>query len=215
MMHIHYSEGDWDAAVAIAESFIGEVERGSAHYLAAAAYARRAEIRVARGEAGADDDAEAAVRFGYRVGDPQILYPALAVSAFVLYESGATARGADRGHELLELSAGTSKNNGLASTGFVPLAWLAVATDDAERYRRALEHMPDDVLWVKPAREILAGEPLRAADLLEEMGALSEEALTNMRSGEPAQVERALRFYRSVGAVRYVHECERALAATA
>ena len=47
------------------------------------------------------------------------------------------------------------------------------------------------------------------------MPARPEAAYTRMRSGEPAEVERALAFYRSVDAARYVHECEQLLAATA
>src|SRR5262249_38763897 len=69
--------------------------------------------------------------------------------------------------------------------------------------------------WVDASRAVLLHEPARAAEILAEMEAAPEEAFTRMRSGEPAQVDRALAFYRSVGAARYVRECEHALAATA
>jgi hypothetical protein len=69
--------------------------------------------------------------------------------------------------------------------------------------------------WIEAANAILTGEPVRAADILGGMGARPEEAFTRLRSGDPAQAARALEFYRSVDATRYVHECEQLLAATA
>jgi len=58
-------------------------------------------------------------------------------------------------------------------------------------------------------------EPVAAADLLGEIGALPQEAFTRLRSGDPAQVEKALAFYRSVGATRYIRVGETLLAASA
>ena len=50
---------------------------------------------------------------------------------------------------------------------------------------------------------------------LAEMGDVADEAYARLRSGNDDQVQRALAFYRSVGATRYIEEGEALLAATA
>ena len=62
---------------------------------------------------------------------------------------------------------------------------------------------------------ILDARYVDAADQLHEIGDQTDEAYARLRSGEPQQVERALDFFRSVGATRYIREAEALLAASA
>jgi hypothetical protein len=56
---------------------------------------------------------------------------------------------------------------------------------------------------------------VEASGIYDEIGARPEAAYSRLRSGVAADVAQALEFYRSVGAVRYIHEGEQLLAATA
>ena len=62
---------------------------------------------------------------------------------------------------------------------------------------------------------VLDGRYVDAAARLHEIGDLADEAYARLQSGEPREVERALAFYRSVGATRYIREAEALLAASA
>ena len=73
---------------------------------------------------------------------------------------------------------------------------------------------------------MLAGDLAAGADLLGEIGARTQEAFLRLRAAEQLveegrraeadeQLNRALAFYRSVGATRYVREGEALLAASA
>ena len=62
---------------------------------------------------------------------------------------------------------------------------------------------------------ILDARYVDAADQLHAIGDQTDEAYARLRSGEPQQVERALDFFRSVGATRYIREAEALLAASA
>src|SRR5262249_46323256 len=79
--------------------------------------------------------------------------------------------------------------------------------------------------WVRAAIAYAEGKPTKAADICAEMGAVSEEAFDRLaaarqladesRHGEAdEQLRRALGFYRSVGATRYLRESEVLLTAS-
>jgi hypothetical protein len=72
--------------------------------------------------------------------------------------------------------------------------------------KRALNHASGG-RWVRVADAILDGDAAGAADLLSEIGQRSAEAYARLRAGGP-QARRALDFYRSVGAVRYIRQAE-------
>jgi hypothetical protein len=80
--------------------------------------------------------------------------------------------------------------------------------------------------WARAAVAYARGEPGVAADILAETGAVTDEAYARLatarllleqghRGEAGAQLDRALEFYRSVGATRYVHEAETLFAASA
>ena len=93
------------------------------------------------------------------------------------------------------------------------LAWLAV---DLDR-RAAVESILEESIfphWTAVARAILADEPALAADLLAEIGERPRRPTPACAQAGP-QAGRALRFYESAGAVYYVREAQRLLAASA
>ena len=72
--------------------------------------------------------------------------------------------------------------------------------------------------WALAGKAFARGDPVGAADILGGIGAVASEAfcrLSAARDGDLAEREPALAFYRSVGATRYVRECELLLLASA
>ncbi len=80
--------------------------------------------------------------------------------------------------------------------------------------------------WVEAAAAICSGEFRRAADVLGDIGCRSGEAYARLRAAKQlvevgpraeadAELNRALVFYREVGATGYVREGEALLAASA
>src|SRR6266511_2369593 len=207
-----YWRGRWDEALQIADSFIGDAEAGSVHYMATQSYYHRAAIRLARGEESAVEDAERALEHARAAQDPQVVFPTLRFAAHVMQHAGESARAEEVWGELMQ--SWLEASDPLRHVGLAEAAWLAHDLGSEARFREGLSALTSTP-WIEAAKAIAAGEPTRAARILGEIGARPEEAFTRLRSGDPAQVERALVFYRSVGAVRYVREGEMLLAATA
>ena len=207
----YYWRGEWDEAIRLAETFIVEAESGLPQYLAAQAYYHRAEMRLARGEAGSVEDIECALTLAETARDPQVVYPTLSIAGHVFWTVGER----DRAEEMLArlADAGEARRPGLP-TGLCEVAWLASRFEVGERFLAILADSPETP-WVEAARAIAVGEPLSAAQILDRIGAGPEAAYARLHSGVPAEVEKALGFYRAVGAARFVHDCEQVLAATA
>ncbi|MBA3717357.1 MAG: hypothetical protein H0W87_03915, partial [Actinobacteria bacterium] len=206
-----YWRGEWDESVRVADSFIVDAEAGTVHYMSAQAYYHRAGIRLARGEAGALDDIERALELAEAAKDPQVVQPTRALAAHVFWTVGERERA---GNMLESLASSQGKPGAGLPAGLCELAWLASDLGVEAQFLDVLDTgLPTP--WIEAARSIAGGDPSRAAELFARIGARPEEALTRMRSGQPTEIEHALRFYRSVGASRYVHQCEQLLAATA
>jgi hypothetical protein len=210
-----YWRGEWDESVRLAESFIGEAESGSVHYLASQAYYHRSLIRLARGEGGVVEDIERALALAEAAGDPQVVYPTRTVATNIFWAVGERERAEGMVKSLAESLAEAPVQPGAGlPTGLCELAFLARELGYQERFLQLLAGGAANP-WIEAAMAIAAGEPARAAEILDRIGAKPEAAYARLRSGEPAEAERALAFYRSVGATRYIHECEQLLAATA
>ena len=69
--------------------------------------------------------------------------------------------------------------------------------------------------WNDAALAILDGELERVAELFVQIGSLPDEARARLCAGDPENVGKALAFYRSVGATRYIREGESLLVASA
>jgi hypothetical protein len=107
----------------------------------------------------------------------------------------------------------------------VQLALLAEGLGIVEDVRTTLAAQPD-TRYVMIARRIVDGDLLRAADELEETQSMPSAAdarvhaarslvAAGRRAEADEQLRRALDFYRSAGATRYVREAEQLLTATA
>ena len=97
---------------------------------------------------------------------------------------------------------------------FIDLAWALTDLGRGGEFERRAADSPLDSLALRRARD--RGRAFEAAaDVLAEMGDVADEAYARLRSGNDDQVRRALAFYRSVGATRYIEEGEALLAATA
>ncbi|MBA3384994.1 MAG: hypothetical protein H0T20_10130, partial [Actinobacteria bacterium] len=216
-----YSDGHWDEALAAADDFIAECEAGSSHYNHGQAYAIRARILLSR------DDAEEAlaaaarsVELGREVKDPQALRPALAVKLEVDLELGRTEEARRVAGELLSSLGKTEGDEGLMG--------LALAADElgiTDQVGPLVARVPD-TLWTQAIAAVAEGRLEQAATRLSEIGDRPNEAEVRLRlsaelatAGRRAEadehLQKALAFYRSVGATRYVRAGEALLAKSA
>jgi class 3 adenylate cyclase len=221
-----YLAGEWGDALERAESVIAEAEAGARFYQLAGMHALRGLIRLGRGDAdGAESDAELTVELVRPVKDPQALYPDLAMAAAIFLSVGNEARA---GQTLTEAVVGLRK---LHRLGFavieLPLqAWVAVTLGRASDLVEVIELEPFKSPWLRASLAVASRDFRAAADLIGGMGVVSHEAFFRLRAAEQLvdegrraeadeQLRRALAFFRSVGATRYVREGEALLAASA
>jgi tetratricopeptide (TPR) repeat protein len=223
---IPYHLGLWDDAFENADRFLESVEQGSPHYQTPAAYCFRALIRLGRGDSeGAVADAERALEVVESFRDPQIVQPTLGMTAHVFHGAGEEQRAAEvavdaieRLHELAQLA--------FAGVELHYVTWVASALGRAAEVSELAERDPVDSGWLRAVRAIAAGDLPGAAEIYDEMGALSAAAFYHLRAAEQLvaegrraeadeQLHAAMAFYRGVGATRYVREGEALLAASA
>ena len=214
-----YAVGDWESAVGLADEFIGECESGSPHVSEVWARTTRGAVRLARGEDdGALEDARSGLALARNAKDPQVLVPALALSARVHAELGRTSEARRFARELL------SQHGGFVFV-HVDLAWAAERLGIDAEMHTLLDTMHPS-LWLDSLRAVREREFERAAERFEEIGSIPDAALARLRAAEglvaekranaaDIQLDRALAFWRSVGATRYIREGEALLAATA
>jgi tetratricopeptide (TPR) repeat protein len=220
-----YVLGHWQEALDGADEFLAEVEGGSPHFAAPWCYKTRAQIRLGRDDVdGALADALRAHDLARIEGEAQNLYPTLAVCAHVSREAGDLDRSAVLADEvLLWLQAGS--RSGTIHDYLHILAWTLTALGRGPELIDVLAVRADS-LWVRAAALFAAGDLGAAADVCATMGAVTEEARDRLwlaellirqgrRNEADIELQRALDFYRSVGATRYIREGERLLAASA
>jgi class 3 adenylate cyclase/tetratricopeptide (TPR) repeat protein len=219
-----YAAGKWDEARARADTFIADIEAGRPHYLASQAYSGRGLIRLGRGEVDAAlADAEQARVVASGAADPQALFPTLARLAHICCELGDQARAASVAGEFL---AALQREHGVgyAISSAHELSWTLAAVGRGRELVDALNGIT--VPWARAAAAFAEGDPVGAAAICAETGAVAEEAYARLtaarmlieqgrRSEANDQLGRALAFYRSVGATRYVRQGEALLAASA
>ena len=216
--------GRWDESLQRLDEFIRECEAGSPHYMEGTARRERARIREARGDlVGALADYETALSLARAVNDPQELLPNLAAvsAAFEMRGRDDAARALAR--ELL----GVARANPQDAAYALSMDFLLT--------RVALEHEPE-------LREILGNAPfprwksldfacldrdfVRAADMWAEAGSPTWEARLRLRAAEElietgrraegdAELQKAIAFYRTVGATFFIQRGEQLLAKSA
>ena len=208
---MEYGFGNWGAALRSADEFLDEVEAGSPHYLEHAVRSVRARIRFAYGDtSGAFSDEARALEQARSLGDPQALEPVLAISAFFHAEMADRTIADQRLSETLELWRQDPEADFDPSDATFAALNLG-RTDEI----LAVAATVSTTRWLEAACAVANGDYERAADLYREIGFLPHEAYARLASGESAQVQRALEFYNSVGATRYVKQAKALLPASA
>ena len=201
-----YFAGRWDRAFETSTGFVDALPEGTAHYLEPDMRDVRALIQFARDRAAAArSDAERSVAISRRSGDPQTVAPSLCVSASLQVAEGLMNEAAEAFDQMIAY--GERLTSALSSSGSLPeFAWLALALGRVGEAEVLIDSAPS-TRWTAAAGAILAGDAIAAAVLLAEIGHKPAAAYACLRAGG-ANVHRALDFYRSVGATRYIREAE-------
>ncbi|MGZ8693119.1 MAG: ATP-binding protein, partial [Gaiellaceae bacterium] len=215
LLEFAFIAGDWDEAAGAADAFLRESER-TPHYLDASVLSVRAQIGLARGDlATALEDSERCLTLAREAKDGQLLHPALFRRASVLLHADRRREAEELVDELL-----------LDGSGFWPDAqpeapWLlgklerTIAESELTRGLRTP--------WLEALEAGFAGDWHRAAEIYAALPHPTAEAFARLRAAEAflaagrgaeadAQLERALEFYRAVGATQSVREAEALLA---
>jgi class 3 adenylate cyclase/tetratricopeptide (TPR) repeat protein len=221
-----YYLGRWDEATPALDALIAESEEGARQYMEAPCRDIRARVRVARGDiGGAIDDVSTMLELAGGIKDPQVVYPSRAAAARVFLDAE-RADDASSQVDALLVEIGTEGVQDLAGFWALQLAVVMEALGRGPEFLEGAGALGAPTPWLSAAKLWAEGEFERAADLLQEMGSLSDEAPARLRAAETLvaagrraeandQLGRALAFFRSVGATRYIREGEALLAASA
>ncbi|CAN5168254.1 hypothetical protein BH09ACT13_BH09ACT13_07180 [soil metagenome] len=213
------TSGAWEDGLRQADAFIADRGTGVSDYAELQVRRNRARARFARGDVdGALDDVAKALEAARTAKDPQVLIPTLGIAARVYAELGRDDEARLLAAELL----GQSKQ--AADWRLFDVVWVAERLGCSGELRQLIEQAPAQTRWSSVFLAVLAREYETAADLFLEIGALNFEADARLRAAEKLvaegrrleadeQLEKALAFYRSVGATRYISEGEALLAA--
>jgi hypothetical protein len=207
--------GEWTAALRLADEFIAECEAGSPHIYESAVRAGRAYIHLARDEVEAAlTDSEQAIAVARRSEIPNEVVSFLAAGARLCSQLGRHAQARALADELLGYDAEA------VAAGGLELAWVADHIGRSAQLRAKLDAAASIRPWFRQIADlVLAGDFATAADLAHDWGLFSIEAETRLRAAEKLselgrhdeankQLEKALAFYRTVGATRYIREAE-------
>ena len=216
LAYLDYLDGSWDSASQGADAFFASVG-DEAHYMEILARQIQGEIMMGRGETErALGESELALAFARNAKDPQVVYPMLAAHAHLLTLAGRRAEASPLADELMTL---------VPEREFHANRWavsLVFALDGLGRPRDAsavLTQLANPTLWRVAALAYLDGDRVGAADILGEMGNHTDEAYARLRAAEEGdgaeQRDRALAFYRGVGATAHVRRAEALLSASA
>lgn len=167
------------------------------------------------------EDIRRALDVGSAVKDPQALVQTLSHSTLVFVELGRLEEARTTAAELVELlPLGSVGTDVLGASEF---AWVTEMLDSAGAFRRALAAANLAAVWREPYEAVLNRDFEHAAELFAALGSV-DEGIARLKAGEKllaegrapeahAHLRRALAFYRSLGATRYVSQTEALLAA--
>jgi tetratricopeptide (TPR) repeat protein len=211
-----YHLGRWDEGLGYAEDLIASTET-TPHYMEGFARMVRAKIVLGRGGSeGVLTDLDRSLQLARDMKDPQVMYPLLAAAARSYAFLGHSGRAAATADELLRLLRERGQD-------WITDAWivdLAIALKWLGRESEVLDVIQAPTAWSDAALAYAKGEFDGAAKLLHEIGSLPDGAEARVRAAEAlsaegrreeaeAQLDRALAFYRDVGATALIAEAER------
>jgi class 3 adenylate cyclase len=209
--------GYWDDALRQFDAFIAECEAGSPHYLEARSRCDRARIREGRGDsAGALTDYERALALTQSMTDPQARLPGLASTVAGFELLGRTRDARKLAAELVGRIADPPAETGIVVA--FDFAYTRAAAEFEPELREALKNAPQRP-WTTLALTCFDREFVRAAEMWAEAGSPTWEARLRLRAAEELiqngrrveadeQAQKALAFYRTVGAAYYVDRLE-------
>ncbi|MGH3117854.1 MAG: AAA family ATPase [Gaiellales bacterium] len=218
-----YVRGTWEEARPLADELIAGFEERP-YFMEGACRQMRGSMRLAVGDnAGAQADATRAIELA-RVGkDPQNVLLALAFGARAFCRTDRKLAD-ELARELLAEWHTTAWN--VPEEWMIDLGAALVVVDRLDELLRAAERVRVRTPWLEAAIALGEGEFQRAAEIYDTVGHRPEAAYARLRSAESlvgqgrraeadAELERALAFWRSVGASAYISEGEALLAASA
>jgi predicted ATPase len=213
--------GDWDEALRLADEFVAECEVGSGQTLAHQVHSTRAAIYLGR------DDVEAAVA-EYRVAlelargcdSAMSLRRQLADNAEAYVELGQLQQARALADEVLR---GGDTVRSYWAWNVFSLGLVAEPLGVTDALLALLGSSEADSFEERVLRHLLVKDFGAAADMMAASGRPTREALLRLRVGRALidqgvvaeghmQLEKALAFYRSVGATRYIREANALLA---
>ena len=218
-----YYEGDWDGAFRALTRWLAQRASGSP-YFEVRPRTMRALMQSARGDVyTAFEDAERALALGRGAQDAQTFHTALAVHCYVAWIAGDDDTARSSAAELLDLIA--KRGTQQLSMSLPILGDCVCELELEEAFAEALAAIRKSTLWVDAARAQVEGDAGAAAEIYARIGSRPDEARAHLRAAHQlarcgkrdaeAHGRKALDFYRSVGATRYVREAEKLLPATA
>lgn len=179
----HYWRGRWDPAIRAADEFIAESEATTSHYMDSACRLIRGRIRLARGDSGgALQDADQMLAAARVIGDPQVIYPALAFRASISVAAGDMDQAAAYASDLLTRLA---DQDGVPSGADWP-ADLAVVLQTLGRGKELAEVVSGTAStpWLQAAMAMVNEMFEQAADLYAAIGSLPAEAIAHLRAAQ-------------------------------
>jgi class 3 adenylate cyclase/tetratricopeptide (TPR) repeat protein len=216
--------GRWDEALHVVDEFIRECEAGSPHYMEGTARRERARIREGRGDlAGALADNEEALSLARAISDPQELLPNLAALSAALETHGRLDEARSLARELIEIARLSPHDAAIGLS--LDFLFTHVALEYEPELREILGN-GSFPLWTSLGLACLDRDFVRAAEMWAEGGSPTWEARLRFRAAEElietgrraegeVELQKALDFYRSVGATFYINRAEQLLARTA
>jgi class 3 adenylate cyclase/tetratricopeptide (TPR) repeat protein len=201
-----YMRGRWDEASDAADAFVAECA-SSPHYQEGLVRRARGAIRLARGDlAGCVEDLEFDLESARKIKDPQRIIPALGEAAVSFVLLGRQ----DEARALASETIALARENVEMTNAANELVMVARRLGVREELREVIELSPEGP-WKNLTSAGARGDLARAADLYASFGCLAHEASARLFGGEEAiedgrraegeaEIERALDFYRSVGA---------------
>jgi tetratricopeptide (TPR) repeat protein len=208
-----YWSGRWDDHVSEGDAFLAESERIGVNYQDTYIRIWRVPILLARGhDREAVALADVAVAAARTAADPQVLAPALTEFARLHAELGDLARAREAALEALRFSNPWPEL-------FCTLGFVADRIDVEAELAAHIEGARRENGWVAGALAMLDGDFVRAAEIFTDMELPAYDAWARRRAAEQLaaagrrteadeQLRRALKFWLSVGAARYVREAE-------
>jgi hypothetical protein len=209
--------GQWNEALKQADEFVAACEAGLPHRKEAGMRLVRALIRLARDdEAGALDDAAKMLQLARDNKDPQTFLSTLSFGAWLNAELGRLEVARKLAAEALSYGPTLTDEYDVTFELVWHMESLGLTTHDLQRFVDSIR----PTFRLRRAIELLLAKRFEElADLLAQIESKEREPHARLRAAEQLiaqrryveaerQLGRALSFYRSVGATRYVREAE-------